>query len=358
MYHGKRSPFSVKVKTKRVKLYIIKKDDYSNICDSYKNVIQRIQKKEKKNIKKIKNILIKTIDRFCHSNGIHIKDEYKPSIEKATKELNKNMLPDIFKNNNFSQSELTNEIDEKINKTIKEFNTKFRKVSTKIASYKSKKEIINKERRKLKSLNINKTKIRPQQRSLNILRSGNMGSNILQSFKPNYNDKFLLSKKSPSLDTEKVNNLLFQKIIEGKKMLSEQIKKSEDNNNNTNGINNVIKIDEIIPVVATNVDSDKTLENFNFNYTDSEKESNKTMKLRINDNESIGKEPLTLNNLPEELQKIIKSRIENEQMLKNKGNKENSLKIEHIHIEINNYKNNISYKALSTPKKMQNIQKI
>ena len=102
-----------------------------------------------------------------------------------------------------------------------------------------------------------------------------------------------------------------------------------------------LKIDEIIPVVATNVDSDKTLENFNFNYTDSEKESNKTIKLRINDNESIGKEPLTLNNLPEELQKIIKSRIENEQMLKNKGNKENSLKIEHIHIEINNYKNNI-----------------
>jgi hypothetical protein len=53
MYHGKRSPFSVKVKTKRVKLYIIKKDDYSNLCDSYKNVIKRIQKKEKRNIKKI-----------------------------------------------------------------------------------------------------------------------------------------------------------------------------------------------------------------------------------------------------------------------------------------------------------------
>ena len=48
IHHGKRTPFSVKVKTKRVKLFIIKRDDFSNICDTYKNVIKRIQKKEKK----------------------------------------------------------------------------------------------------------------------------------------------------------------------------------------------------------------------------------------------------------------------------------------------------------------------
>ena len=121
----------MKVKTKTVKLYIIKKDDYSNICDSYKNVIKRIQKKEKRNIKKIKNILIKTIDRFCHSHGIRIKDEYKARVEKANKELYKSIMPDIFKNNNFSETEINNEIDEineKINRTIMEFNSELNRV--------------------------------------------------------------------------------------------------------------------------------------------------------------------------------------------------------------------------------------
>ena len=347
MYHGKRSPFSVKVKTKRVKLYIIKKDDYSNLCDTYKNVIQRIQKKEKKNIKKIKNILIKTIDRFCHSNGINIKDEYKPSIEKATKELNKNMLPDIFKNNNFSESELAKEIDEKINKNLKEFSTKFNRVSTRMnmkTNYKLKKEIINKEMKKIKSQKVIK-KIKPQQRSLNILPRGNLGANIMQGFRPNYNDGFHLYKRSPSLNIEKVSNQLYKKIKDNeKKILNKPIKKSQSIN--INEINNEIKINEIKQVIKTNVDSSKTLKNFNFNYTDSEKESNKTMKLRANDNGSVDKEPLTISNLPEELQKIIKMRFENDQMLKNKENKENKdtkLKIEHIHIEINNYKNNINY---------------
>ena len=46
MYHGKRSPYRVKVKTKRAKLYKIKREDFSDICESYKNIIKRIHKKE------------------------------------------------------------------------------------------------------------------------------------------------------------------------------------------------------------------------------------------------------------------------------------------------------------------------
>ena len=64
-FYGKRSPFAVKVKSKRSKLYTIKGDDFSNICEDYKNIIQRKLKKEKKNLKLIKNVLIKTIDKFC-----------------------------------------------------------------------------------------------------------------------------------------------------------------------------------------------------------------------------------------------------------------------------------------------------
>ena len=39
MFYGKRSPFKVEVKTKRAKLYTIKRDDYSNLCDTYKNIV-------------------------------------------------------------------------------------------------------------------------------------------------------------------------------------------------------------------------------------------------------------------------------------------------------------------------------
>ena len=349
MYHGKRSPFSVKVKTKSVKLYIIKKDDYSNLCDSYKNVIQRIQKKEKKNIKKIKNILINTIDRFCNSNGIRIKDEYIPSIEKAKKELNKNMLPNIFKNNNISKSILNDEIDEKINKTIIEFNNEFKKVSTKLKmknKYELKKEIITKERNKMKNVNgdvnanvnINKKRVKPMYRSLNILQKGSIGSNIVRSFSPNNKNELSLPKNSHYLTSKELSNLIYKKIKDEKKKLNEKLKISESNNKIE--INNEIKINEIKPVVKAKEESDKTLKNFNSNHTDNEKESNKTVKLELNDNESGDKEPLTINNLSEELQKIIRSRFENDQMLKNN---ENKLKIEHIHIEINNYKNNINY---------------
>ena len=130
MHHGKRSPFGVKVKTKRVKLYVIKKDDYSNICQTYKNFIERIHKKEKKNIKHIKNVLIKTIDRFCHAHGININEEYRALVEKAIKEFNKNSLPDFLKNNSAFANLFANDIDEEINKTIKEFSTKLFKVST------------------------------------------------------------------------------------------------------------------------------------------------------------------------------------------------------------------------------------
>ena len=40
MFYGKRSPFKVRVRTKRVKLYTIKRNEYSTICESYKNIIK------------------------------------------------------------------------------------------------------------------------------------------------------------------------------------------------------------------------------------------------------------------------------------------------------------------------------
>ena len=89
LFYGKRTPFALKVKTKRVLLYTIKDEEFTNISDTYKNDIKRINKKEKKIIKIIQNVLIRTIEKFCKSNGIKYKEEYVEDIERAKKEIQK-----------------------------------------------------------------------------------------------------------------------------------------------------------------------------------------------------------------------------------------------------------------------------
>ena len=116
MFFGKRSPFAVRVKSKKVKLFVLKKTDFSKLCSQYKNVIRRIQKKKKKNIKMVKNIFIKIITRFCDVKGVKIDDKFRKIIKRAFTKLNKQIIPkDIIKNI---------EIDEHISDSLKDFDTK------------------------------------------------------------------------------------------------------------------------------------------------------------------------------------------------------------------------------------------
>jgi len=403
MHHGKRSPFEVKVKTKRVKLYVIKKDDYSNICVNYKNFIERIHKKEKKNIKHIKNVLIKTIDRFCHAHGINIKEEYRALVEKAIKDFNINSLPDFLKNNSAFANLFTNEIDEEISKTIKEFSTKLFKVSTTKSKFNFKayktlmksrtklkltaqqtleKKMLDNINKQRKSLNIN---MRPKKRSYNFTIKGNLGANIIQSFKPIYQDDFYVSKPPP-VNVEELNNKLYKRINDEKNRLNEirknkienklnevnkEFEMSKNNSINENnigenninesnvneynineykidecnineydeikGINEAIKINKLKPICNIKASSHKSLKNYTFKNSDSEKASKKTIKLKCKDKESRGKDPITLKDLPESLQEKLKNKFKNKQMQKNKDDK---LKIENIKIEINDCANN------------------
>ena len=81
MFFGKRSPFSVRVKSKKVKFFVLKKAEFSKLCSQYKNVIRRIQKKKKIYIKMVKSIFIKIITRFCDVKGIKIDDKFKKVIK-------------------------------------------------------------------------------------------------------------------------------------------------------------------------------------------------------------------------------------------------------------------------------------
>ena len=116
MFFGKRSPFTVRVKSKKVKLFVLKKADFSELCSQYKNIIRRTQKKKKKNIKTVKSIFIKILTRFCDVKGIKIDDKFRKTIKKEITKLNEEIIPKDILNNI--------EIDEHISDSLKDFDTK------------------------------------------------------------------------------------------------------------------------------------------------------------------------------------------------------------------------------------------
>ena len=135
MFFGKRSPFSVKVKSKKVKLFALKKADFNKLCSQYKNVIRRIQKKKKKDIKMVKSIFIKIIARFCDIKGIKIDGKFMKTIKRAITKLNKEIIPkDILKNI---------EIDEDITDSLNDFDSKLSFFQSSLSSNEKKKLFTN-----------------------------------------------------------------------------------------------------------------------------------------------------------------------------------------------------------------------
>ena len=68
------NPLSLKVKTKRVELYLLRKKDAFNIRKDYQNIWQRINKKSIHNIKSLKSLTLDIINRYCEMNGIIVKN--------------------------------------------------------------------------------------------------------------------------------------------------------------------------------------------------------------------------------------------------------------------------------------------
>ena len=99
------NPLSLRVKSKRVELYILRKKDAFHIKKDYQNIWQRISKKSIHNIKSLKSLTLGIINRYCEMNGLLIKGkettklkEKKMSIYSWAKSINTN----YFKNKNSS----------------------------------------------------------------------------------------------------------------------------------------------------------------------------------------------------------------------------------------------------------------
>ena len=71
MFLNKRSPLSLRVRTKKAELFFLKKIDAIEISTSYPNIWKRVNKKSFHNLKQIKRIMKKIIKHFCDTYGIN-----------------------------------------------------------------------------------------------------------------------------------------------------------------------------------------------------------------------------------------------------------------------------------------------
>ena len=70
MFLNKPCPLSLRVKSKRVDLFLLRKKDAANIKKDYPNIWKRINDKSLHNMKSIKALTKKVINRYCKINGI------------------------------------------------------------------------------------------------------------------------------------------------------------------------------------------------------------------------------------------------------------------------------------------------
>jgi len=70
MFLNKPCPLSLRVKSKKVDLFLLRKKDASNIRKDYPNIWKRIDDKSMHNMKSIKALTKKVVNRYCKFNGI------------------------------------------------------------------------------------------------------------------------------------------------------------------------------------------------------------------------------------------------------------------------------------------------
>ena len=91
MFSNIPNPLSLRVKSKRVDLYVLRKKDAFNIRKDYQNIWQRLNKKSIHNIKSLKSLTLDIITRYCEISGIIVKDreiiksKFRTSYTKSNK---------------------------------------------------------------------------------------------------------------------------------------------------------------------------------------------------------------------------------------------------------------------------------
>ena len=121
MFMNKRCPFTVRVKSRKAEMFILKKNDVLQLAEEYQNIWRRLNKKALKNMKGIKNMVTKAVNKYCELKGVLIKNST------TNLKAKKHHFGSMIDTNNFNQSDL---VDENIRKTIRNNSGKFHTVVT------------------------------------------------------------------------------------------------------------------------------------------------------------------------------------------------------------------------------------
>ena len=267
MLLNKPSPLSLRVKSKKVDLFLLRKKDVINIKKDYPNIWKRIFDKSMHNIKSIKNLTKKVINRYCKINGI--------LNEKAIMERRDHLFAckesDIYdKNKELSPKKNSNNINKK--KSIKKNNLaiknkysfrnndrsiRYNSTSPKKSKRKSmpfsipflKKDDKYEESSFKKKINCKKSVAKRPSKLLNL--SDIMKDNeedIIYTKKPIKKGKTLKIKKDDELlkIVSKNSSLSLQQT---NKSLNRQINKNENENNNEKQLQNNIDSIKLNPSI-------------------------------------------------------------------------------------------------------------
>ena len=112
MILNERSPFTVKVKSKKAELFFLQKTEATEISNKYPNIWKRIVHKSSYNMRQIKNIMKKKIIIFCDLNGISINPEIKKNANNDISEVI-NSINESFFQPNKSKSSSKNDSNKK-----------------------------------------------------------------------------------------------------------------------------------------------------------------------------------------------------------------------------------------------------
>ena len=298
MFMDRRSPFTIRVRTKIAELVLLKKSDIIKLSKEYPNIWRRINKKAVRNMKGIKKQMIKTIDKYCSTFGVKSKTFTTKSTMKNLKRAKTNwnsMIPV----NTFKDTE--NFIDKEINKTIKTNKGKFQ-----TGIFTNNMKIIENN-----LSNENSDDSSSSSSSENVKENNrtyvSQNKNIFPEVRNNINS-FILSKfnqELPSLNT---------KISDKNKDLSKKFSKNLSKNNerilisNVNLDSNSSKFDNLTYDFSNTMDNKN---NSSSSYDDDLLSSNQTINILSKKNLEDKNTPSTINILPTQLSKKLRNKLKN-----------------------------------------------
>ena len=244
MFLNKPSSFTLRVKSPKAELLLLKKIDAIEISSNYPNIWKRANKKSFNKLIHLKELVSREMVKFFEKNGIKYKPSYKVIDVKRIK-----TLPNLEEENKDKKKEIKNNLSSKIKKF-----QKYNKASTEANNIYKKKNPINIKDNDInnkKNKNNNKYNHKSNEKSINKDKNKDKNKDINESNLRNLDTKKLIDNINKSNNESMIsenNNSINQLTPYNEEEINNEIYKGEifieNINNNINNINKTVYSNE------------------------------------------------------------------------------------------------------------------